>query len=240
MAILPSITPARVPVKIDFDFFFDKAGVAANLSAVKRKGLNRAGFAVMQIARRSIKKMGMARPKLKVSKENPGRDLRSLASDLSLTGKRRDYVTAEKLLQKAWEIRFKPASRAGDPPHTHTGILRRSITFAYAPNTESVVVGGFMDGIQHIVSLHEHGGQQQMQAWTWISSNSRKYSGIIGWWAVGRQPHRRPNRWQQMGSQWVRSFQYPARPYMRPALIEGIRRGRIEKSFGTSVGFTGG
>lgn len=239
MALLTSIRPAEVPVRISFDFFFDRAGVAAGISAKKRVGLYRAGSVTMQIARRSIKKMGMAAPKLKVMTQNPKRSLRSLAADLAMTGKRRDYRLAEKLLQRSFEIRFKPPSRAGTPPNTHGGQLRKSITFAYDPRNESVVIGGFMRDIPRIVSLHEFGGKQRMQAWVWISDDSRKYSGIIGWWAVGRKPHLRPNRWMPMGPRWQEDFDYPARPYMRPALIEGIRRGRIPAEFGKSVSMAG-
>jgi hypothetical protein len=136
------------------------------------------------------------------------------------------------------EIRFRPPSRAGTPPHTHTGAFRNAITYAYDPSSESVVIGGFMQGINRIVSLHEFGGSQNMQAWAWIQpSGWRNNSGIIGWFAVGRRP--RSGKWQQMGGQWMRSFDYPARPYMEPAMKEGIRRGRIPKSFGNSVSMSG-
>lgn len=239
MALLPSIQPAAVPVQINFKFFFDRAGVAAHISKKKKMGLWRAGSVVMQIARRSIKKMGMARPKLKVMTQNSGRSLRSLASDLAMTGKRRDYNLAEKLMQRSFEVRFKPPSKPGTPPHTHGGQLRNSIVYAYDPSSESVVVGGFMRGIPRIVSLHEFGGTQRMQAWAWISSDSRKYSGIIGWWPVGRDPHLRRNRWQPMGPKWQENFQYPARPYMQPALMRGILSGRIPRGFGSGVNMSG-
>jgi hypothetical protein len=42
-----------------------------------------------------------------------------------------------------------------------------------------------------------------------------------------------------MGPQWIRDFTYPKRPYMAPALKEGIKRGRIPKGFGNSVTMTG-
>lgn len=241
MALLPSITPAQVEVRIKFSMFFDRAGVAAGISKAKRAGLYKAGSVVMQIARRSIEKKGMARPKLKVMTQNEGRGLRSLASDLAMTGKRRDYNTAEKLLQRAWEIKFKPASRAPKPPHTHGGQLRKSITFAYDPSSESVVIGGFMQGIPQIVSLHEFGGTQRMQAWAWVpqEGSTRRYTGIIGWWAVGRSPYRNPGNWKPMGPKWQEDFVYPARPYMQPALMQGITRGRIPRAFGGSVNMTG-
>ena len=265
MALLPSITPAQVEVRIKFSMFFDRAGVAAGISKAKRAGLIKAGLAVMQIARRSIKKMGMARPVLKVQKTYPNLSLSQISQLPGATTERlgvirdgrgrflkgsgglssRDGLITEsdrqKVLQRLHEIRFRPPSRAPNPPHTHQNTLRNSITFDYEPSTESVVVGGFMEGIPRIVSLHEYGGTQQMQAWAWIPTKGRTYSrGIIGWWAVGRRPHLRPERWQEMGSQWVQSFDYPARPYMRPALVRGIASGRIPRGFGNSVKFTGG
>lgn len=249
MALLPSIQPARVPVRINFDFFFDRAGVAANLSKKKRDGLNRAGFAIMQIARRSIKKMGMARPKLKVQEQYAGASLGQMLTfgDNMVSKKQKNQIR-----KRLFEIRFKPPSRAGTPPHTHGGQLRKSVTFAYDPGSESVVVGGFMPGIDRIVSLHEYGGMQRMQAWAFIPQQPWKYTGIIGWWAEGREPRLARGRWEMLGRQqgedrrgggmlgrWQKNFRYPARPYMRPALVEGIRRGRIPKEFGRSVRLTG-
>jgi hypothetical protein len=248
MALLPSIQPAEIPVRINFDFFFDRAGVASNISHAKRMGLWRAGSVVMQIARRSITKMGMAKPKLKIMVENPGVPLWQLHNKKGVTQK-----VQQQIRQRMYEIRMKQPSPAGKPPHTHGGQLRKSITYAYDPRTESVVIGGFMQGIERLVSLHEFGGIQQMAAWAWIpDNNGRGYRGIIGWWPVGRKPHLRPERWELMGSQqgesrrgggplglWRKNFRYPARPYMQPALMEGIRRGRIPKGFGNSVTMTG-
>ena len=246
MALLPSIGAVQTPVKIRFNFFFDRPNVASHLSKAKRAGLYKTGSVVMQIARRSIKKMGMAKPKLKEMKANPNASLVDLlrfheATIRSGSTSKRDRALAERARQKIkermFEIKFRPASPAGTPPHTHLGTLRNAITYAFDPSTESVVVGGFMPGINNIVSLHEFGGWQTMQAWAWIPKGTpgARYRGIIGWWAVGRKPHLTPDRWQEMGSQWRKAFPYPARPYMGPALIEGIRRKRIPEAFRNSV-----
>lgn len=250
MALLNSIQPSAVPVRINFDFFFDKAGVASEISKIKRAGLYRSGSVVMQIARRSIKKMGMAAPKLKVQEQYAGASLGQLLTfgDNMVSKRQKNQIR-----KRLFEIRFRPPSPAGTPPHTHLGTLRNAITYAYDKSRESVVVGGFMPGIPRIVSLHEFGGIQKMQAWAWIPrNNGRGYTGIIGWWAVGREPYRRRDRWYMLGSQmgedrrggsvggrWTKNFRYPARPYMNPALMEGIRRGRIPKAFGSNVRMTG-
>lgn len=265
MALLPSIQPAAVPVQINFKFFFDRAGVAAHISKKKKMGLWRAGSVVMQIARRSIKKMGMAKPTLKVQKTYSSLTLGQISQLPGATTERlgvmrddrgrflkgsgglssRDGLLTEsdrkKVLQRIKEIKRRDASRAGTPPHTHGGQLRNSIVYAYDPSSESVVVGGFMRGIPRIVSLHEFGGTQRMQAWAWIpqEGNTRRVTGIIGWWAVGREPYRNPGNWQPMGPKWQENFQYPARPYMQPALMRGILSGRIPRGFGSGVNMSG-
>jgi hypothetical protein len=242
MALLPSIRPAQVPVTINFDFFFDRAGVAAGLSKAKRAGLYRSGSIVMQTARRSIQKMGMARPKLAVMKRHPKMPLSVIAQSYGQSSKVSRMIIADKIQQRINEIKFKPPSKPNTPPHTHgaQAQLRRSITYAFDPVNESVVVGGFMTGIPQLVSLHEYGGTQVMDAWAWIPRKTDRYQpGLIAWYAVGRQPRFRRGRWEKMGGQWRRTFSYPPRPYMRPALAEEVASGRIPKAFANSIGFVG-
>jgi hypothetical protein len=240
MALLPSIQPGEIPVRINFDFFFDRAGVASGISKAKRAGLYKAGSVVMQIARRSIQRKGMARPKLAVMKKHPKMPLSVIVDAYGRSSKISRMIIADKIQQRINEIKSRYPSPANSPPFTHTGALRNSITYAYDPGSESVVIGGFMPGIARIVSLHEHGGTQTMQAWAWIPRKTdRRAAGIIGWWAVGRKPRLRRGRWEQMGPQWIRDFTYPKRPYMAPALMEGIKRGRIPKGFGNSVNMSG-
>ena len=261
MALLPSIRPAEIPVRVKFSMFFDRAGVAAGISNAKKMGLWRAGSVVMQNARRSINKKGLARPKLKVMTQNQDASLGALIrlqeERIRTSSSKQERMQAERIRQKLreriFEIKFRPPSLAGTPPNTHLGTLRKSIVYGYDSSTESVVVGGFMPGIERIVSLHEYGGIQQMAAWAWIpNNNGRGYTGIIGWWPVGRRPQLRPARWELMGrqsgesrrgggplGQWRKNFRYPPRPYMRPALEKGIRSGRIAAQFSNSVTMTG-
>ena len=264
MALLPSITPAAVPVRIKFDMFFDRAGVAAGISKAKRAGLYKAGSVVMQNARRSIKKMGLAKPKLNVQKVYNNMTLGEIANLQGATAERlgvlrdskgrfllgsgglrsRDgFITEadrQKVLERIFEIKFRPPSAPGTPPHTHLGTLRKAIVYGYDSSTESVVVGGFMPGIPRIVSLHEFGGSQKMAPWAWVpADNGRGYTGIIGWWPVGREPHMHRNRWTPLKKMRQRHFIYPKRPYMQPALEKGISSGRIAAAFGNSVTMTG-
>lgn len=213
-----------IPMRINFDFFFDRASVQATLDKAIYRGLYRTGSVLMQISRRSIKKMGMAKPTLKVMRANPNSTLRQLLSRSDIKAR-----TKRKIQDRLFEIRFKPPSQAGTPPHTHFGTLRRSITYQYDPSTESVVVGAFMDGAPYIASLHEHGGTQRMAAWAWIPKYDRGYKGIIAWYRVGKGP-RNTSNWQ-LTSSFRQTFSYPQRAFMFPAMIEGIRRGRIAREF---------
>jgi len=248
MALLPSITPAAVPVRIKFDMFFDRAGVAAGISRAKKMGLWRAGSVVMQNARRSIEKRGMARPKLKeqrsTSSEAMREVLRSREKMVSTVYSKRARKKDERALQQArermFEMRFRTPSAPGNPPYTHgaQAQLRRSITYGYDAATESVVVGGFMKGIERLVSLHEFGGSQKMAPWAWVPDNDGNgYRGIIGWWAVGRRP--KSKRWKLMQRMKPNRFIYPKRPYMQPALEKGVASGRIVAQFANSVRMTG-
>lgn len=212
-----------IPMRINFDFFFDRASVQAALDKAIYRGLYRAGSVVMQISRRSIIKKGMAKPQLKVMRANPDSTLRQLLArnDISTRTKR-------KISERLYQITFKPASTAPNPPHTHAGTLRRSITYQYDPSTESVVVGAFMDGAPYIASLHEHGGTQKMAAWAWVPRYDRGYKGILAWYRVGKGPRSKAN-WQI--TSFRKTFPYPPRPFMFPAMLEGVRRGRIAQEF---------
>jgi hypothetical protein len=262
MALLPSIRPAEIPVRIKFDMFFDRAGVAAGISKAKRNGLVKAGLSVMQRARRSIEKRGSARPKLKVEKTYASMGLQQIAKLQGATAERlgvlrdsrgrflvgsggvssRDGMITEQDRQKVkeilFEMKFKTPSAPGNAPYTWTGALRNSITFGYDSSTESVVIGGFMRGIEKLVSLHEHGGSQKMSPWAWVPDKfGRGYSGIIGWWATGRKP--RSRRWVPLTAMKSRHFVYPKRPYMAPALKDRIDKGKIAAAFGNSFTMTG-
>jgi len=212
------------PVRINFDFFFDRASVQKTLDKAIYQGLYRTGSVVMQIARRSIINKGLARPKLKVMQGVAAGSLSQL-----LTRPDVNERTKRRLRERISEIKFRQPSIAPHQPFTHFGTLRRSITYQYDPSTESVVVGGFMDGAPYIAALHEHGGTQQMAAWAWIPRYDRGYKGIISWYRIGKGPRNKSN-WQ-LTSSFRKTFIYPKRPFMYPAMKEGILRGRIAKQF---------
>jgi hypothetical protein len=214
----------KIPMRINFDFFFDRASVQKALDRAIYWGLYRAGSVVMQISRRSIIKQGLAKPQLKVMRGVAPGSLRQLLSRTDINER-----TKRKIRERIYEIKFRPASQPGTPPHTHFGTLRRSITYQYDPSTESVVAGAFMDGAPYIASLHEHGGTQRMAAWAWIPKYDRGYKGIISWYRIGKGPKNRSN-WE-LTSSFRETFPYPPRPFMFPAMLEGIRRGRIAKEF---------
>ena len=219
---------AGIPVKINYEYFFDRSRVINAMSKAKRAALYKGGSVVMQIARRSIKRQGMARPKLRVMTENPDQSIRDLIGMSEASGNRRQ---ANQLRRRLLEIQAKAPSDPGTPPHTHMGNLRDKpgIVYAYDPTSESVVVGQGSPSIAWLAALHEFGGTEQMVGWAWIPRWPRSYrAGIIGYWRIGRSP-KRANRWEQ--TSFRENVPYPERPYMRPAFAKAISTGRIAKEF---------
>lgn len=217
-----------IPAGINYNFFFDRATVKSSLSKMKHAALYKAGSVVMQIARRSIKRMGMAKPRLKVMTENPDSSLRDLIGMSEAGGNKRQ---ANQLRRRLLEIQAKAPSAPGTPPNTHKGNLRDKpgIVYAWDGTSESVVVGQGSPSIAWLASLHEFGGREQMRGWAWIPRWPRSYrNGIIGYWRVGRTPGR-TNRWAQ--TNFLEMVPYPARPYMRPAFRQAIDSGRVAAEF---------
>lgn len=217
-----------LPAGINYKYFFDRAAVKGTLSKMKHKALYRAGSVVMQIGRRSIKRMGMAKPKLKVMQENPNSSIRDLIGMSEASGNKRQ---ANQLRQRLLQIQAKAASPPGTPPHTHKGNLRDKpgIVYAWDGISESVVVGQGSPSAAWLASLHEFGGREQMRGWAWIPRWPRSYrAGIIGYWRVDREPNR-SDRWAPTG--FYESMPYPERPYMRPAFRKAIDSGRIAAEF---------
>jgi hypothetical protein len=213
---------------IDYNYFFDRAAIKSAMSKTTHKALYRAGSVVMQIARRSIKRMGMAKPRLKVMTENPDQSIRDLIGMSEASGNRRQ---ANQLRRRLLEIQAKAPSAPGTPPHTHRGNLRDKpgIVYAFDPTSESVVVGQGSPSAAWLASLHEFGGRETMQGWAWIPRWPRSYrNGIIGYWRIGREPKRK-DRWER--TRFQETFPYHERPYMRPAMRQAIDSGRIAKEF---------
>lgn len=219
-----SLRTPGIPTRINFRYFFDRKAVKDALDEATYWGLYRSGSIVMQLARRSIKKMGMAKPKLKAMRDNPGVSLRELLKNNDIPDR-----TKSKIRERLFEIQTKPPSMAGFPPHTHTGVFRRDIVYAYDPTAQSVVVGQFMVGGAWLAALHEFGGTQTMQAWAFIPKYPRSYTkGILGYWRVGKRP-KKVSRWEP--TKFRETFAYPARPYMRPAMLEAVATRDIVKAF---------
>jgi hypothetical protein len=223
-----SFQAPRIPVSISYKYFFDRQLVKNTLQKAVHAALYKSGSIVMQTARRSIKRRGMARPKLKVMRENPDASLRDLIAMSEASGRRRD---ANQLRIRLRQIVAKDKSLPGSPPHTHKGNLRDKpgIVYAFDPTSESVVVGQGSPSIAWLASLHEFGGRETMQGWAWLPRWKRSYrAGIIGYWRVGTTP-KNSSRWAQ--TKFRETFAYPARPYMRPAIARAIATRDIVKQF---------
>lgn len=213
-----------IPGRINVEFFFDRQRTKNALDKATHKALYRSGSIVMQIARRSIKKMGMAKPKLKVMKDHPDASLRDLLRDDRIPER-----SKRKVSERLFEIQTRPPSQAGSPPHTHKGTFRRDIVYAYDPASESVVIGQFMDGGAWLAALHEFGGSMQMRAWAWLPRWPRSYTrGILAYYRMGSGPKRK-DRWEP--TKFTETFNYPARPYMRPAIRQAIASRDVVKQF---------
>lgn len=126
-------------LKVKYQWF--TPAVIAAVDRAKGRGAAKAGLLIMRAARRSIKKKGFARKAPK------------------------NRTTAKGKPSKPWlkwqdEVKRRPRSLPGSPPHTHTGTLPHSIGFAYDQFAESVVVGANHEEAGTFASLHELGGRR--------------------------------------------------------------------------------
>ena len=135
------------------------------------------------------------------------------------------------------------SSPPGTPPYSHTGKLRRSILFGLDPNRESVVIGPSASfGNTGIPGLHEFGGNRKVKIYNSgvvyvgmearignrtfevrTKAEARALAKFYGWEYLGKPP---------ANQKYLAN--YPARPYMLPAIIKMIPRIREEfpKTFG--------
>lgn len=127
---MPAFDEARIVVRIDVDWFFDRGRVQALIDAGTAKALNRTGKIVRDQIRKGIRRMGAARTRQLTSRR--GRE------------------------RQAEEARLRPPSRPGTPPHTHTGFFRENVAYAFDPVRRSVVVGALR--AHWLYDLHEFGG----------------------------------------------------------------------------------
>lgn len=233
-----SLNVPQIPCGVNVDYFFDRAAVRQALGEMKAKAFYQAGRVVFQLARRSIVRKGMARPKLKVMKTYSNMSLRSISRlDLMKGSKSQGGKITEsdrrKVLERIAQIKEQKPSSPGSPPFTHRGNLRDKpgIVFALGESRESVVIGPMLvdANMTRIAYLHEFGGSQRMRAWMWVPRWPRSYrTGIVGHWPVGSRPAK-GERWAM--TETIGTFRYPARPYMRPAMMRAIESGRIAKEF---------
>lgn len=232
----------RIPVTIQTRFFFDRAAVKQALGKLKHYGCSRSSLLVRRTAQKSIRKVGAARPELKVMAQNRGTPLVQL---LKIPGLRQS--TMEGLQVRIFEIKNRPPSAPGTPPHTHVPHsqmlgFRRNIYNAMDPSMQSAVAGpsakGSDPGIPH---LHEFGGNRSLTAYHYQHSRSQRQV-----W------HRKKLKWvselvryadprKPPGGRWVplsakMPVVYPERPFMRPALKNSLPK--IAKMF--KGGFSAG
>lgn len=205
-----------IPTTISVNMFFDRKSVQDALTAMEYRSLTRASLLVRRTAAKSIQKVGAARPKLKVMKDNPNLSLRQIAG---MTGLRNS--TKRAVEQRIREIYFPPASPPGTPPYTHVPSshmlgFRRNLYNGYDRSTHSAVVGPSKKGAEWTIPmLHEFGGQKTLAAYVWRPNYPRYTKPIVRWFSPRESP----------GSNWVpagqrKVFRYPARPYMKPALAK--------------------
>jgi len=221
-----SLRVPRIPTTISTRFFFDRTEVKNALSAMEYKALTRASLLVRRAAQKSIIKVGAARPKLKIMRDNPGVGLNAL---LKTPGMRKSVRTA--LETRIMEMKYPPASPPGTPPYTHVPSghmlgFRRNLYNAYDPSSRSGVVGpskkGKDWGIPH---LHEFGGKKTLTAWAWVPKYTPARQVIVRWTSQYETPG--GGRWLPAGV--TKTVNYPARPFMLPALQKS--RPQLAKMF---------
>lgn len=257
--MIPTIPPIVPAGRFRFTYYARDVNTARG--RLKFGALKKAGFAVMNLARRSIIRQGAAKPRLAVAKRNPGLTLRQIAelpgASRATAGTQRDSrgrflpgsgkraaVAGEiserdraRVLERIREIKARKPSRPGTPPHTHTGLLRRNIFFDLDRSTESVVIGSFVPNAKWLPVLHEFSGVQKMAAWLYVPRYAGRYSPILAYHRVGKGPQNR-GRWEP--TQATKAMPYPARPYMGAAMRRGIGSGKIAAEFKGRFRVSGG
>jgi hypothetical protein len=221
-----NVSGSGVKLTIRTDMFFDRAAIKNALSMMEYRALMRGSARIKDYARRSIKRVGRARPPLKVMRMNTGMTLGQFGGVFVLNRRNRDAI-----VQTIQEIQRPQGSPAGTPPFTHVPIsmmlgFRRNLYNAYDISTHSAVVGPSKKGKNWTLPhLHEFGGgggvQQRGWAFNGVGLRSKSKGPIIKWLPEGTQP-RDPSKW--LPTKLRRSTGgYPARPYMLPAMKKARR-----------------
>jgi hypothetical protein len=219
---IPSIS-----FRVTTSMFFDRAAVKASLSAMNYKALSKGSMRIKDYAKRSIRKMGAARPPLRVMRDNPGVRMAVLAARPATSNRTRNTLN-----QRILEIQTRPPSAPGTPPNTHVPYghmlgFRRNLWNFYDGMSQSAVVGPSRKG-KMLPFLHEFGGSQTLQ--TWVYRN--RWAGgttIVRNMPIGQRPAD-PSQWIVTSQR--RRVNYPERPYMHPAMLRAIANGDLAKAFG--------
>jgi hypothetical protein len=221
-----------VALRINVNMFFDRSGVINALTDMEKRALTKGSMRIKDRAKRSIKKQGMAKPALKIMKDNPGLGLNDLLRLSTLKP-----ATRRAIQQRIREIKTKPPSAPGTPPHTHVPYghmlgFRRNLWNVYDLQTHSAVVGPSQKG-RMLPYLHEFGGSVTLKTWVFkpqIPTKSGVMRSPIIWKLPAGHAPGDQSKWQTAsGSQTVK---YPARPFMYPALLAAISSGDLAKAFG--------
>lgn len=218
--------------RVSTRWFFDRAAVQQGVQRMLWIGLYRASSRVRWRAMNSIRRVGRARPQLRIQATNQGVPLAIL---LGMTTNRR---TRQALITRIAEIQNPPASNPGDPPFTHVPHsvmvgFRRNLYNSYDPGTHSAVVGPDRRGRQwDLPALHEIGGVLRQRLWVWVPPYRPRpgYVPMVRWRREGFPPARtRRGAWAPMNL--LRRLPYPARPFMARAMRDAIRANEIQAAF---------
>jgi len=226
----------RVPsigLRVKVDMFFDRAAVKDAMSDGEYKALTKSSMKVKDIAKKSIKKKGMARLPFKVQENFPGAGINTLLASGAITARMHKTIVRE--------IRTPPASAPGSPPFTHTPYsggqasylgFRRNLWNYYDSQTHSAVVGPSKKG-RSLPYLHEFGGDLSLRTWVWVPKYGAMRRPITMKLPMGQRP-RDTSKWTPTSI--IDSKVYPARPFMGPALQKAVTSGAIAKAFKNCMG----
>lgn len=237
----------KVAFSAKVENFFDREKVIKAIDKMNYRALMKGSARVKDYARKSIKKMGMAKPKLKVMKRFPNVPISVLID----RNKRRTFrkrggsvssietITARErasLRDRAREIASRPASAPGTPPHTHVPYghmlgFRRNLWNFFDPGSKSAVAGPSHKG-RRLPYLHEFGGIVYMNYYVFRqqreNQSGRMRTPIFMKLPDGQEPANRA-RWSKASSR--EHAVYPKRPFMNPAMRKAIAKGDIKNAF---------
>lgn len=231
----------RVAFAAKVENFFDREKVIKALDKMNYRALMKGSARVKDYARKSIRKMGLAKPRLKVMKRLPNVPLAVLINPKKR--KNFEYFNYEvsdrdrkAAMQRAREIATRPASKPGTPPHTHVPFghmlgFRRNLWNYFDPSTKSAVAGPSHKG-RRLPYLHEFGGTVRLNYWLFeqqVPNRRGMMMRPIFWNLPEGQEPRDKTKWSKVSR--FDTAVYPARPFMAPAMRKAIAKGDIKKAF---------